>query len=184
MIGIVTQVHPHWLEQTLRYLVGALATVTLVAAANSAMLGLSRLAYSLSTNRQIPSGLGRLHPAALDAVRADHPRGPDRGGAGGAREPRLPRRDLRLRGDARVHDRAPVDLPSALHRARARPPLPGAAVGAGCAAASCRCRRRSGRCVCGAGWVAVMVLHEPARYVGLGWMAVGIAAVRRLPPRG
>ena len=36
--------------------------VTLVAAANSAMLGLSRLAYSLSTNRQIPSGLGRLHP--------------------------------------------------------------------------------------------------------------------------
>ena len=40
----------------------ALATLTLVAAANSAMLGLSRLAYSLSTNRQIPSGLGRLHP--------------------------------------------------------------------------------------------------------------------------
>ena len=36
--------------------------MTLVAAANSAMLGLSRLAYSLSTNRQIPSGLGRLHP--------------------------------------------------------------------------------------------------------------------------
>ena len=26
------------------------------------MLGLSRLAYSLSTNRQIPSALGRLHP--------------------------------------------------------------------------------------------------------------------------
>ena len=36
--------------------------MTLLAAANSAMLGLSRLAYSLSTNRQIPSGLGRLHP--------------------------------------------------------------------------------------------------------------------------
>ena len=62
MIGIVKQVHPHWLEQTLRYLVAALAPVTLLAAANSAMLGLSRLAYSLSTNRQIPSGLGRLHP--------------------------------------------------------------------------------------------------------------------------
>ena len=62
VIGIVTQMHPHWLAQALRYLVGALATLTLVAAANSAMLGLSRLAYSLSTNRQIPSGLGRLHP--------------------------------------------------------------------------------------------------------------------------
>ncbi len=36
--------------------------MTLIAAANSAMLGLSRLAYSLSTNRQIPSALGRLHP--------------------------------------------------------------------------------------------------------------------------
>jgi APA family basic amino acid/polyamine antiporter len=56
VIGIVTQMHPHWLAQSLRYLVGALATLTLVAAANSAMLGLSRLAYSLSTNRQIPSG--------------------------------------------------------------------------------------------------------------------------------
>jgi APA family basic amino acid/polyamine antiporter len=31
-----------------------------------------------------------------------------------------------------------------------------------------------GALVCAAGWVAVMVLHEPARYVGLGWMAVGI----------
>ncbi len=62
MIGIVEQVHPHWLEQTLTYLVAGLATITLLAAANSAMLGLSRLAYSLSTNRQIPSGLGRLHP--------------------------------------------------------------------------------------------------------------------------
>jgi len=36
--------------------------VTLVAAAQSAMLGLSRLAYSLATNRQIPSAVGRLHP--------------------------------------------------------------------------------------------------------------------------
>ena len=62
MIGVVAHVHPHWLAQTLKYLVAALAAVTLVAAANSAMLGLSRLAYSLSTNRQIPSGLGRLHP--------------------------------------------------------------------------------------------------------------------------
>ena len=62
MIGVVSAVHPHWLEQTLRYLVAGMATVTLLAAANSAMLGLSRLAYSLSTNRQIPSSLGRLHP--------------------------------------------------------------------------------------------------------------------------
>ena len=29
---------------------------------NGQMLGLSRLAYSLATNRQIPSAIGRLHP--------------------------------------------------------------------------------------------------------------------------
>src|SRR5271163_5251297 len=62
MIGVVSRVHPHWLGQGLMYVIAATAAVTLVAAANSAMLGLSRLAYSLSTNRQIPSGLGRLHP--------------------------------------------------------------------------------------------------------------------------
>ncbi len=63
MIGVVEQLRPHWLAEALRYLVAGLASVTLVAAANSAMLGLSRLAYSLSTNRQIPSGLGSIAPA-------------------------------------------------------------------------------------------------------------------------
>ncbi len=145
VIGIVTQMHPHWLAQSLMYLVGALATLTLVAAANSAMLGLSRLAYSLSTNRQIPSGLGRLHPTALDAVRADRARGCDRGGPGRLGEPRLPRRAVCVRGDARVHDRAPVDLQAALLRARPRPPVQGAAVDQAAEAASCRCRRRSAR---------------------------------------
>jgi APA family basic amino acid/polyamine antiporter len=28
--------------------------------------------------------------------------------------------------------------------------------------------------VCAAGWIAVMVVHEPARYVGLAWMAAGV----------
>jgi APA family basic amino acid/polyamine antiporter len=31
-----------------------------------------------------------------------------------------------------------------------------------------------GALVSAAGWVAVMIVHEPARYVGLGWMAVGL----------
>ena len=33
-------------------------------ACNAAMLGLSRLGYSLALNRQIPSAIGRLHPRA------------------------------------------------------------------------------------------------------------------------
>ena len=32
-----------------------------------------------------------------------------------------------------------------------------------------------GAVVSAAGWVAVMVVHEPARYVGLGWMVAGVA---------
>ena len=31
-----------------------------------------------------------------------------------------------------------------------------------------------GAIVCSAGWIATMVVHEPARYVGLGWMLGGI----------
>jgi basic amino acid/polyamine antiporter, APA family len=62
MIGIAESFEADWLADTLKYVIAAVAAVTLIAAANSAMMGLSRLAYSLSTNRQIPSALGRLHP--------------------------------------------------------------------------------------------------------------------------
>jgi APA family basic amino acid/polyamine antiporter len=63
MLGIAEAFETKWLADTLKYVIAAVAAVTLIAAANSAMMGLSRLAYSLSTNRQIPSALGRLHPA-------------------------------------------------------------------------------------------------------------------------
>src|SRR3954467_10940963 len=62
MLAVVEQFHPHWLGTTMKYLVAAAAAGARVAAAQSAMLGLSRLAYSLATNRQIPSAVGRLHP--------------------------------------------------------------------------------------------------------------------------
>ncbi|HWY17720.1 MAG TPA: amino acid permease [Solirubrobacteraceae bacterium] len=173
VIGIVTQMHPHWLAQSLMYLVGALATLTLVAAANSAMLGLSRLAYSLSTNRQIPSGLGRLHPQrstpyvliVLAGVIA----------AGLAASESL---DFlvglyafgamlaftiahlsicRLRYSEPDRDR-PYKVPLSIRLRSGELPLPAA----------------FGALVSAAGWLAVMLVHEPARYVGLGWMAVGI----------
>jgi APA family basic amino acid/polyamine antiporter len=62
MLGIAEAFDTQWLADTLKYVIAAVAAVTLIAAANSAMMGLSRLAYSLSTNRQIPSAVGRLHP--------------------------------------------------------------------------------------------------------------------------
>ena len=61
VVGVVGA-YPNGVSDVLRYVVAAVATVVLVSAANAAMLGLSRLGYSLATNRQIPSAVGRLHP--------------------------------------------------------------------------------------------------------------------------
>ena len=174
MIGIVAQVHPHWLGKTLMYVVAAVAAVTLVAAANSAMLGLSRLAYSLSTNRQIPSGLGRLHPqrstpyvliilagvlaAALAASEnLDFLIGIYAFGAMLAFT--IAHLSIcRLRYTEPDRDR-PYRVPLSIKLGGGSLPLPAA----------------FGALVSAAGWVAVMVLHADARAVGLGWMAVGIA---------
>ena len=131
MIGLVAHMRPHWLAETLRYLVGGLAALTLVAAANSAMLGLSRLAYSLSTNRQIPSGLGRLHPQRSTPYVLIILAGLIAAGLVVPEDLGLPRGHLRVRRPARLHDRPPVDRQAALLRARRQPPVPGAAVDRG-----------------------------------------------------
>jgi APA family basic amino acid/polyamine antiporter len=173
MIGVVSHVHPHWLGQTLMYLVAAMAAVTLVAAANSAMLGLSRLAYSLSTNRQIPSGLGRLHPqrstpyvliilagviaAGLAATEnLDFLIGIYALGATLAFT--IAHLSIcRLRYSEPDRDR-PYRVPLSVRLGKGELPLPavfGALASAG-------------------GLVAVLVVHPDARYVGIGWMLVGI----------
>jgi APA family basic amino acid/polyamine antiporter len=174
VIGIVTQMHPHWLAQSLRYLVGALATLTLVAAANSAMLGLSRLAYSLSTNRQIPSGLGRLHPqrstpyvlivlAGLIAAGLAASENLDflvgLYAFGAMLAFTIAHLSIcRLRYSEPERDR-PYRVPLSIRLRGGELPLPAA----------------FGALFSAAGWVAVLLVHEPARYVGLGWMVVGIA---------
>jgi basic amino acid/polyamine antiporter, APA family len=173
MIGVVSRVHPHWLEQTLMYLVAATAAVTLVAAANSAMLGLSRLAYSLSTNRQIPSGLGRLHPqrstpyvliilagliAAALAASEDIDFLVGIYAFGAMLAFTIAHLSIcRLRYTEPDRDR-PYRVPLSITVRGGQLPLPAV----------------FGALVSAAGLVAVMVVHEPARYVGLGWMAMGL----------
>jgi basic amino acid/polyamine antiporter, APA family len=174
MIGIVSHVHPHWLEQVLRYSVAALASVTLVAAANSAMLGLSRLAYSLSTNRQIPSGLGRLHPvrstpyvliiiAGVIAAGLVVPEDLDFlvgiYAFGATLAFTIAHLSIwRLRYSEPERDR-PYRVPLSVRLRGASLPLPAV----------------FGAIVSGAGWIAVIVVHEPARYVGIGWVLAGLA---------
>jgi APA family basic amino acid/polyamine antiporter len=173
VIGIVSRLRPHALAQVLRYALGAVVAGTLIAAANSAMLGLSRLAYSLSTNRQIPSGLGRLHQrrstpyvlivlAGLLAAVLVVPENIDFlvgiyafGAVLSFTIAHLSVVRLRYREpDRRRPFRTPLSV-----RFRGGE-LPVLAV--------------LGALLSGAGWVALMVVHHPARYVGLGWMAAGL----------
>ncbi len=173
MIGVVSRVHPHWLGKTLTYLVAAMAAVTLVAAANSAMLGLSRLAYSLSTNRQIPSSLGRLHPqrstpyvliilagliAAGLAATEDLDFLIGIYALGATLAFTIAHLSIcRLRYSEPDRDR-PYRVPLSVRLGNGQLPLP-AVLGA---------------VVTAAGFVAVLVVHPAARYVGLGWMVVGL----------
>jgi APA family basic amino acid/polyamine antiporter len=173
MVGVVVHMRPHWLAETLKYLVAGLGALTLVAAANSAMLGLSRLAYSLSTNRQIPSGLGRLHPtrstpyvliiiAGLIAAGLVVPEDLDFlvgiyafGATLAFTIAHLSVWRLRYREPDRNR---PFRIPFSVRVRGGQLPIP-AVFGALASAA---------------GWVAVIVVHQPARYVGFGWMAAGI----------
>ena len=61
VLGVVEAFHPKWLADILKYAVAIGGALGLFAAAGSAMLGVSRVGYSLATNRQIPSAIGRLH---------------------------------------------------------------------------------------------------------------------------
>jgi APA family basic amino acid/polyamine antiporter len=173
VIGLLSRVQPHSLAQALRYLIAAIVAGTLIAAANSAMLGLSRLAYSLSTNRQIPSGLGRLHQrrstpyvlivlAGLLAAVLVIPEDIDFlvgiyafGSILAFTIAHLSVWRLRYREPDRPR---PFRTPLSVRYRGGELPLT-AALGA---------------LLSGAGLLALIVVHEPARYVGLGWMAVGL----------
>jgi APA family basic amino acid/polyamine antiporter len=173
MVGIVAHLRPHWLAETMRYVVAGLGTLTLLAAANSAMLGLSRLAYSLSTNRQIPSGLGRLHPLRSTPYVLIIAAGVIAAGLvvtenldfligiyafGAMLAFTIAHLSIcRLRYREPDRDR-PFRVPLSIKLGGGQLPLPAV----------------FGALVSAAGWVAVMVVHEPARYVGLAWMAGGL----------
>ncbi len=174
VVDIMRALHPHWLSQGLVYLIGAIAAGTLIGAADSAMLGLSRLAYSLSTNRQIPSGLGRLHPqrstpyvlillSGLIAATLVIPESLDFlvgiYAFGAMLAFTIAHMSVvKMRYSEPQSDR-PYRTPFSVRLRGGDLPL--LAV--------------FGAVVCSAGWIATMVVHEPARYVGLGWMIAGIA---------
>lgn len=174
VLGITGAFSQAWLADGLTYAFALAATLTLVEAAASAMLGLSRLAYSLSLNRQIPSGLGRLHPtrgtpfiviiaAGVIATALVIPQDLDFlvgiyafGALIGLLLAHLSVIVLRYREPDR--DR-PYAMPFSVAVRGGSLPLP-AVLGALLAAIA---------------FVSVLVLHDGARYVGVAWMAAGVA---------
>jgi basic amino acid/polyamine antiporter, APA family len=174
VLGIVSQFDPQWLEDAFRWVVAIVASLALFQAANTSMLGLSRLSYSLATNGQIPAGLGKLHrehatPYVAIALAAalsfalvlsndiDFLAGIFAFGAMLAfalahvsiivlrfREPRLPRA---------------FRIPFSVGLRGGSLPLPAVA----------------GAVIAGGAWISVVALHGGARVLGGFWMLAGIA---------
>jgi basic amino acid/polyamine antiporter, APA family len=173
VLGIAESFDTDWVANLFKYTISIAATATLIAASNSAMLGLSRLAYSLSRNRQIPSALGRLHPtrstpfvliviAAVIAGALIVPEDLDFlvgiyafGALMGLTIAHLSIIALRYREPDRERF---YSVPLSVPFRGGSLPLP-AVVGALLSAAA---------------WVSVVVTHAGARYVGFGWMAFGL----------
>jgi APA family basic amino acid/polyamine antiporter len=173
VLGIVSQ-FDGGLENAFRWLVAIVASLALFQAANTSMLGLSRLTYSLATNGQIPAGLGKLHrdhstPYMAIAIASvlsfalvlsndiDFLAGIFAFGAMLAfalahlsivvlrfREPTLPRAF-----------RIPLSIPVG----RGSLPLPAVA----------------GGLIAGGAWISVILFHSGARVLGGLWMIAGIA---------
>ena len=61
VLGVVENFSPAWVSDVMQVAVVAVVPAALIWAANTAMLGLSRHVYTLATNRQIPSWLGKLN---------------------------------------------------------------------------------------------------------------------------
>ncbi len=175
-LGIAAAFEQAWLRDGTKYLIAGAASVTLVAAANSAMLGLSRLAYSLSTNRQIPSGLGNLHPtrytpvaviviAASMAAALTLPQDLDMllglYAFGALLSLTIAHASIiKLRFSERERPR-PYAVPLSVRvggEGGALLPLPAVL----------------GLLLSALAWLSVFVYHDAARWVGLGWMTFGV----------
>jgi APA family basic amino acid/polyamine antiporter len=61
VLGVVSAYHPLWVSDAMRWLVALVATPVLFWAVTTSLLGVSRHIYTLAINRQIPSWLGKLN---------------------------------------------------------------------------------------------------------------------------
>jgi basic amino acid/polyamine antiporter, APA family len=175
ILGVVQSFDPAWVADTMQWAVVLVAPAVLIWAASISMLGLSRHVYTLATNRQIPSWLGKLGrrtgtpyiaiwiaavvafglviPTDVNALAGLYAFGITLAVAIAHLSV------IRLRyadPDRRRPYRVPINVP---FRGGSLP-LP-AVVGAVVAIAA---------------WVSVIAIHDEARWLGGGWMLFGLLA--------
>ncbi|HWF50261.1 MAG TPA: amino acid permease [Solirubrobacteraceae bacterium] len=174
LIGVVEAYHPRWLADVLKYTVAVVASAGLMAAAGSSMLGVSRVGFLMTRNHQIPSVVGRLHQrwgtpwvvitgAALAAAALVLPTNLELlvgiyafGALLAFTIAHLAVIALRFREPDRPRGyRIPFSVPFR----GAKVPLPAVL----------------GVLLGGAGWLSLVIVHSGARYVGIGWLLVGLA---------
>ena len=174
VLGIVSVYKPTWVADLLKYAVAIGGALGLVAAAGSSMLGVSRVGYSLATNRHIPSSIGRLHqrwgtPYVVIAATAL-----------GAAALVLPT-DLELLvgiyafGAMLAFTIAHVAVITLRFREPDRPRQYRIPFSIPFRGASLPLPAVLGALLAGVGWISVIVFHTGARYVGVAWLLAGVA---------
>jgi APA family basic amino acid/polyamine antiporter len=173
VLGVVSAFHPHWVAETMRWLVMIVAVPVLFWAANTSMLGVSRHIYTLAINRQIPSWLGKLEKrqatpyvaitiCGLIAIGLVVPTNIKLlaglyafGATLAITIAHLSIIRLRIRAPGKAR---PFRIPFNLRWGAADLPIPAlvAALASGLA------------------FLSVLAYHSTARWVGLGWMAFGL----------
>jgi APA family basic amino acid/polyamine antiporter len=175
VLGVVQSFDPAWISDVMKVAVVAVAPPVLMWAASIAMLGLSRHVYTLATNRQIPSWLGKLGrqrstpyiaiwlatvvcvglviPGDVEMLAGVYAFGATLAIAIGHAS------IVRLRMTDPDRPR-PFRVPLDIGFRGARLPLPAI----------------FGAVVMGLAWVSVVAFHDTARFVGGAWMALGLVA--------
>ena len=175
VLGVVQSFDPAWISDVMKIAVVAVAPPVLIWAASIAMLGLSRHVYTLATNRQIPSWLGKLGrrrstpyiaiwsvavicvglviPGDVEMLAGVYAFGATLAIAIGHAS------IVRLRMTDPQHPR-PFRVPLDIGFRGARLPLPAI----------------FGAVVMGLAWLSVLAFHDTARFVGGAWMVFGILA--------
>ncbi len=175
ILGVVSAYQPAWVANAMRWLVAVVAAPVLFWATTTAMLGVSRHIYTLAINRQIPSWLGKLsarHATPQVAIAlsgaiaiglvvpADVKLLASIYAFGATLAITIAHVSIvRLRITEPEHLR-PFRVPGSVEWRGAQLPVPALFAAA----------------ISGLAFVSVLVYHDTARWVGLGWMAFGLVA--------